>query len=104
MYFLYSMKGIPLESVEEHSYLGVTLHHGMSWIPHINNVCNKANRLLGFLKRNLHHCPSGLKEMAYKQLILPCLGYCAAIWDPFHHNLINQLEMMQHRAARFVLN
>ena len=98
------MKGIPLESVEEHSYLGVTLHHGMSWKPHINNVCNKANRLLGFLKRNLHHCSSNLKEMAYKQLILPSLGYCAPIWDPFHHNLINQLEMIQHRAARFVLN
>ena len=28
--FSYSMKSIPLESVEEHSYLGVTLHHGMS--------------------------------------------------------------------------
>ena len=51
------MKGIPLESVEEHRYFGVTLHHGMSWIPHINNICNKANRLLGFLKGNLHHCP-----------------------------------------------
>ena len=62
------------------------------------------NRLLGFLKRNLHHCPSGLKEMAYKQLILPCLEYYASIHDPFHHNLTNQLEMIQHRAARFVLN
>ena len=100
----YSMKGIPLESVEEHSYLGVTLHHRMSWKPHINNVCNKANRLLGFLKRNLHHCSSNLKEMAYKQLILPSLGYCAPIWDPFHHNLIYKLEMIQHRAAHFVLN
>ena len=42
--------------------------------------------------------------MACKQLILLCLEYCAAIWDPFHHNLINQLEMIQHRAACFVLN
>ena len=42
--------------------------------------------------------------MAYKQLMLPCLGYCAAIWNPFHHNLIYKLEMIQHRAARFVLN
>ena len=29
-YVSYSMKGILLESVEEHSYFGVTLHHGMS--------------------------------------------------------------------------
>ena len=38
------------------------------------------------------------------QTILPCLGYYAAIWDPFHHNLLYQLEMIQHRAARFALN
>ena len=31
---------------------------------------------MGFLKRNLHQCSSDLKEMAYKQLILPSLGYC----------------------------
>ena len=74
------MKGIPLESVEEHVLL--TLHHGMSWKLHINNVCNKANRLLGFLRRNLHHCSLNLKEMTYKHLILPCLGYCAPIWEP----------------------
>ena len=74
----------------------------LGYLIYVNNVCNKANGLLGFLKRNLHHCLSGLKEMAYKQLILPCLGYCAAVWDPFHHNLINQLEMIQHRAAPFV--
>ena len=69
-YFSYSMKGIPLELVEEHSYLGVSLHHGMSWVPHSNNVCNKANRLLGFLKRNLQRCSSDLKEMACKQLLI----------------------------------
>ena len=102
--FFYSMKGIPLETVEEHSYLGVTLHNKMSWKPHVNNICNKANRLIGFLKRNLYHCPPNLKETAYKHIVLPCLGYCASIWDPYYHNLIHQLEMTQHRAARFVLN
>ena len=70
----------------------------------IKNVCNKTNRLLGFLRRNLDHCSSNLKETAYKHLILPCLGYCAPIWDPFHHNLIYQMEMVQHRAAHLALN
>ena len=31
-------------------------------------------------------------------------GHCAPIWDPFHHKLIYQLEMIQHRAACFLLN
>ena len=102
--FSYNMKGTPLEIVEEHNYLGITLHHRMSWKSHINNVCNKSNRILGFLRRNLHHCSPGLRETAYKHLVLPCLEYCASIWDPVYYNLVHQLEMVQHRAARFVLS
>ena len=40
--FSYNMKGTPLEIVKEHNYLGITLHHRMSWKSHISNVCNKS--------------------------------------------------------------
>ena len=76
----------------------------LSWTPHINSICNKANRLLGFLRRNLHHCPPHLKERAYKQIVLPTIQYCSAIWDPYQQTSIHKLEILQHRAARFVLN
>ena len=36
--------------------------------------------------------------------MLPCLEYRASIWDPSQTSLINQLEMVRHRAAYFVLN
>ena len=32
------------------------------------------------------------------------LEYCSTIWDPYQQTFINKLEMIQHRAARFVLN
>ena len=95
---------IPLESVDQYNHLGVCLHHNLSWCPHIELISNKANHLLGFLRRNLRHCPNHLKECAYKQLILPILEYCSPIWDPYHHKLIYNLEMIQHWAACFVLN
>ena len=41
---------------------------------------------------------------AYKQLVLPSIEYCCSIWDPYQQYLINKLEMIQHRAACFVLN
>ena len=44
------------------------------------------------------------KEYAYKQFLLPSIEYCCAIWDPYHQNDIYKLEMIQHRAAHFVLN
>ena len=102
--YTYTMYRIPLQVVKEHHYLGVLLNDELSWAPHINSICNKANRLLGFLYRNLRHCPPHLKERAYKQIVLPSIEYCSAIWDPHQQSLIHKLEMIQHRAARFVFN
>ena len=60
--------------------------------------------MLGFLNRNLYHAPQNVKEYVYKTLVLPSLDYCSAIWDPYTKMDISKLEMLQHRAARFVTN
>ena len=98
------MSNTSLNIVSEHTYLGIRLHHTLSWEPHVNYICGKANRLLGFLKRNLYNAPIQIKEHLYKQLLLPSIEYCSAIWDPYHQTTVSKLEMIQHRAARFVLN
>jgi len=43
-------------------YLDVKLDHRLSWCLHIDYVCNKANKLLGFMKRNLQSCPKYFQE------------------------------------------
>ena len=48
--------------------------------------------------------PLEIKDYLYKQLLLPSIEYCSVIWDPHHSTSIYKLEMIQHRAARFVLN
>ena len=104
--FPYKMNEIPLHFVKKlnHHYLGILLDKNLSWTPHINSLCSKANCLLRFLRRTLHHCPSNLKEHAYKQIVLPSIEYCSSIWDPYQQSSIYKLEMIQHCAARFVLN
>ena len=44
----------------------------------------KANRTLGFLRRNLYSCPQEvrLKKAAYKGLVHPVLHYGSSVWDP----------------------
>ena len=102
--FTYTMQGLPLCKVDHHSYLGVVLDHKLSWEAHQNYVCNKVNRLLAFLNRNLPTYNQHLRENSYKQLVLPVLDYCATIWDPHYHNAVHRIEMLQNRAAHFVLN
>ena len=102
--FMYKISNSPLNTVLEHTYLGIHLHHRLSWESHVDYTCGKANNLLGFMKRNLHNAPMKIKEYLYKQLLLPSIEYCSAIWDPYHQTTVSKLEMIQHRAARFVLN
>ena len=48
----YSLNGISLEVVKAEKDLGVLNSSDMTWKDHINMVVAKANKMLGFLKRN----------------------------------------------------
>ena len=74
----------------------------MRWNTHVSNVCTKANRTLGFLRRNLYSGPQEVKEAAYKGLVRPVLDYGSSVRDPPSVVLQEELESVQKRAARFV--
>ena len=62
----YTLEGTVLENVDIIKYLGLTITSDLKWNSHIRNVCSKANRTLGFLRRNLFSCPHDVKEADYK--------------------------------------
>lgn len=99
---IYSMTGIPISQVEEAKYLGLTLSDDLSWSTHVQNTYCRANRTLGFLRRNLRRCPEQLKETAYFALVRSVMEYSCTIWDPYLKGDIEQLDKVQRRAARFV--
>ena len=83
-------------------YLGVTITNDLKWNTHVSNICTKANRTLGFLRRTLFSCPQNVKEAAYKGMVQPILEYGSSVWDPHTGKLQEELEKVQNRAARFV--
>ena len=98
----YTLEGNVLENVENIKYLGVTITSDLKWNSNIRNVCSKANRTLGFLRRNLFSCPQDVKEAAYKSMVRPILEYGSRVWDPHCNGLNDELENVQKRTARFV--
>ena len=102
----YILKGHKLESVETAKYLhvGVTLSNNMKWDTHINNISNKASKILGFLKRNLQIKNEETKSLAYKSMVRSNLEYCSSVWSPNTKTLKDKLENVQRRAARYVTN
>ena len=99
---IYSLEETVLEIVDNIKYLALTISKDSKWKTHVSNVCTKANKTLGFLRRNLSSCPQDVKEPAYKGLVRPFLEYASPVWDPHGIVVKEELEMVQNGAARFV--
>ncbi|PIK35151.1 putative RNA-directed DNA polymerase from mobile element jockey-like [Apostichopus japonicus] len=100
--FNYMLNGVHLVKVDCVKYLGIHITSDLNWGKHIQNVCNKGNRILGVLRRNLSPCSKDAKLAAYKGLLLPVLEYASSVWDPHQAFLQHNLENIQRRAARFI--
>ena len=97
----YTLHNTILESVTSAKYLGITISNDLTWNTHINNITKKANQTLGFLRRNIKVHSEKLKATAYKTLVRPQLEYSSTVWSPHTATLIEQLEAIQRRAARW---
>ena len=58
----YTLEGMVLEKVESIKYLGVTITNDLRWNTHVSNICTKANRTLGFLRRNVRLSTRGKRD------------------------------------------
>ena len=102
--YAYKLHDHILEEVKQARYLGVTISNDLKWGPHINQIATKANKALGFLRRNLKINNKGLKQAAFKAFVRPVLEYSSSVWDPHTEEDSHTLEKVQRRAARWVTN
>ena len=100
----YNLHDHTLEHVPSAKYLGVTITSDLKWESHVTNISQKANKTIGFLKRNLNISNGKIKEKAYISLVRSTVEYASPVWDPYLQKDKYKIEMMQRRAARFVTN
>ena len=63
----YRICNIELKCISSQRNLGVLISSNLSWNKHIDTITAKANRMLGFLKRN---CTKDLPPRAVKSLFI----------------------------------
>ena len=98
----YTLHGQTLLAVDSTKYLGLHFSDDLTWNTHIGKICAKANKTLGFLKRNLKIDSISVKSTAYKSMVRPLLEYSSTVWHPHQASLTSKLEGVQNRAARWV--
>ena len=82
--FLTSNPGpILCKSVEIVKDLGVTINYDLSWGKHVSCIVNKANKVLGVIKRSLGKDFRHAFPCLFKSLVRPILEYAAPVWSPY---------------------
>ena len=61
----YTLEDTVLENVESIKYLSVTITSDLKWNTHVSNVCTKANRTLGFLRRKCVFLPPRCERSSF---------------------------------------
>ena len=102
--YSYTLHEHQLRHADKAKYLGVTIQSDLKWDSHINSITTKANKTLGFLRRNINISFTTVKEQVYKSLVRPSLEYTCYVWNPYTEENIIQFEQVQCRAARYVIN
>jgi len=67
-----------------------------------NEVCLKANRMLGLIKRTFVVKTPEVMLNLYKTLVRPHLEYCISAWSPHYQKDKKLLEKVKHRFTRMI--
>ena len=99
---IYTLGG-QFRSVRNTKDLGVTISSDLSWGMHVFAMVNKANMVLGIIKRSIGTNSQDAFSQLYKSLVRPVLEYAAPVWSPYLIKDIVALEKVQRRALRLAL-
>ena len=96
----YVMDGQKLAEVKTQKDLGVIIGDNLKVSDQCTQACNRANRLLGLMRRTMSSRDPVIMTRLYKSLVRPHLEYCSVAWSPYYKKDKEQIERVQHRVTR----
>ena len=93
---------VELERVYGMNDLGVVVDSELSFKEHIYGKINKANQMIGIIKRNFKNIDKLSFTLIYKSMVRSHLEFANSVWSPYKNYLIEDLEKVQKRATKLV--
>ena len=91
-----------LKTGPEENDLGISFNEKLTFEQHINAKVNKANSLVGMLRRTFIDLDKDVFKLLFISIVRPHLEYGAPIWNPYTKKLINLIENVQRRATKLI--
>ena len=98
----YSLQGTVLESTETEKDLGVVISSDLKFSKQCIEAEKKAQRLLGYVKRQFRYRNREIVLTLFNSLIRPLLEYAVQFWSPSLRKDMARLERVQRRATKLV--
>lgn len=98
----YKVNNVELDHVFEEKDLGVVIDSELNFDEHISSKVNKANAIMGLIRRSFTFLDCDLFKRLYTTFVRPHLEYAQAVWSPHLVKHVNMLENVQIRATKLV--
>ena len=86
--------------MDQEKDIGVIVDSQLKFHSHISDKVNKANNVMGIIRRSFSHLDDEMFLKLYKALVRPHLEYAAVVWSPYYKKYIKEVENVQRRATR----
>lgn len=98
---VYNIGGRVLSKVETIKDLGITFDAKLKFDVHVEKICNKALKMLGFVLRSTKKFKNLDAYLTlYRSLIRPQLEYATCVWNPLYAVYSKKIEMVQKKFLR----
>lgn len=90
-----------LTRVNEIRDLGIIMDSKLSFIPHIDNMLNKAYKQMGFVLRVAKPFKkASTYRLLYNSYVRSRLEFACPVWHPFYANHIDRIERLQKKFVK----
>ncbi|XP_065639515.1 uncharacterized protein LOC136072275 [Hydra vulgaris] len=100
--YLYNLNSIQLTESDTERDLGVLFNTNLKWKNQVINASNKANQMLGRIKKSFVCFDYKLLRMLYITFVRPLLEFAVPVWSPFLKSDCDYIERIQHKATKLV--
>ena len=85
-------------------YLGVFIDRNLNFKNHIEHVCKKVSKLLGFLHHSKRMLSQYLKKVFYNCYIKPVISYGLLVYGSTSESLLKPIFVLQKKILRLIYN
>ena len=91
-----------LTNVESEKDLGITVDKRLSFEQHISDKVNKANQMMGVVRRSFTYLDPENFRWLFKAIVRPHLEYANVVWSPMRKKDVTTIENVQRRATKMI--